>query len=82
MNHLIRKVDFPPTTRTGVIEERELFAKMMEEERARRHSARWARIKARLRAALAPRSAFGACRRTEPPIPAPGNAAHIPATSP
>jgi hypothetical protein len=44
MNHLIQKIDLPTAPRTGVIEERKLFAKMMEHDRIKRRAARRARM--------------------------------------
>lgn len=40
----ISKIDIPPRIRTGVIEERELFAKMQEDQRAQRKRLRRERL--------------------------------------
>lgn len=62
MNHLIHKIDLPSHPRTGVIEERELFAKMMAEEIRQRRAARRARLLTLLGWRLG-------TRETAPPVP-------------
>ena len=44
MNYLIQKIELPSQPRTGIVEEREMFAKLMERERLAQRKARRERI--------------------------------------
>lgn len=83
MRQIIRQIYIPTEPRTGIIEEREMFAKLLCAERKGTKKARRLRILAVLRWKRRDQPVVKArCRRTEQPTHAAGSAAGTPEMSP
>ncbi len=81
MHEIIRRIEIPPVAQTNMMEERELFAKMVANQRKQARAARRARLLSLLGWRRGAEPATTRRRKTAPPIPGTDSAGRTAARS-